>query len=1057
MMLETEHTSGQSKIQAFRIVLIFVTLEIAWTSIPGQIAVSFGSVIEMSTVLTVLSGSFHILVMSVILYRFIYKCHNDIATSRRELAVSEERQRLALNATSDGLWDWDLMGGEAYLSPNYYEMTGFMEGEVIPDLDFFKSMIHPDDLPEVLHRMEEHLQGDSRQSVFDFRLITKSGDLKWVLGSGRVVERDVFGAPLRMVGTVTDLSDHKIVELLRKYETNYSSLFNNMNEGFAFCKMHFADGQPLDFEYVDVNPALERLTGLQGVVGKRVTEIMPSIRESNPEIFEIYGRVTSTRQPERFETYLEPLDTWFHVSAYSPAEGYFVAVFHNITERKRSEEEREATLELLRLCNSADDWRGLMRDLMNFFQGHTGCEAIGVRIREGEDFPYFETKGFSEEFVQSERSLCAYDPKGEVVRDGAGHPAFDCMCGNILCGRFSPEKPFFSHRGSFWSNCTSDLLSNTTETDRLAKTRNRCNGEGYESVALIPIQTHGEVHGLFQFNDRRKGRFTDDKIAQLEDLVSYVALALVKLRNDEVIRESSMFNQQIIASAGEGVVVLGSDLRYQVWNGFMEQLSGLPACDVIGRHPLDLFPSMRETGALARLESALCGYAKPPADLPYEFPCSGRSGWFLDTDSPLRNTKGEIIGVICTQLDITERKELEKKLVHSQKMEGIGTMAGGIAHDFNNILTVINGYGTLMEQQIAHDDPLRKELEQIMVAADRAAVLVSRLLAFSRKLDISPEFVNMADIVRNIGKFLVRIIGEDIKFDLSIHEERLLVFADSNQIEQIMMNLAANARDAMPQGGTLCVELGSTTLDQAFIRAYSYGKQGRYALLSVTDTGQGMNHETQQRIFEPFFTTKEVGKGTGLGLSTVYGIVKQHQGYINVVSTPGNGTTFKIYLPLVESGIAIEKESMHQDLVGGTETILLAEDDPDTRTIIRQMLRQLGYSVIEAMDGEEAVQKFLFHQKEIHLLLFDIVMPKKNGMAAYEEIVKLSSTLKVIFLSGYTADILQHRTQLDHEWKVVRKPVQLREIAVSIRTTLDGNVGTDPQTGQRMFEEGGVR
>ncbi len=360
-------------------------------------------------------------------------------------------------------------------------------------------------------------------------------------------------------------------EALRESEKRYRSLFEHMLEGYAHCRMLYDEhGAPVDFVYINVNDSFERLTGLTDVVGKRITELLPGVRESSPELFEIYGRVASTGKPERFEINFEPLKRWLSISVYSPEQEHFVAFFDDITERKRAEETREATIELLRICNGADSKRELMRGLTLFFQRLTGCEAVGVRLKEGDDFPYYETRGFSEEFVLAENRLCAFDQAGEMVRDSVGHPVYACMCGNIISGRFDPAKPFFTSHGSFWTGSTTELLASTTDEERQAKTRNRCNGEGYESVALVPLCSHGETFGLFQFNDRRRGRFTAEKIALLESLVAYVAIALAKLQVDEALLESSQFSRQIIDSAEEGMIVYGRDMRYQVWNPFME-------------------------------------------------------------------------------------------------------------------------------------------------------------------------------------------------------------------------------------------------------------------------------------------------------------------------------------------------------------------------------------------------------------------------------------------------------------------------------------------------------
>jgi PAS domain S-box-containing protein len=316
-------------------------------------------------------------------------------------------------------------------------------------------------------------------------------------------------------------------------------LKDNMPGGFAYCKMLY-DGQggPADFVYLDVNRAFEELTGLENVVGRKATEVIPGIKESSPELFEIYGRVASTGRPEKFEIKIDPLRIWFSVSAYSPADGYFVALFDDITERKRTEEEREITIEFLRLVNESACTADLVRAAATFFQEKSGCEAVGVRLHEGDDYPYYEARGFPKEFVRMESSLCARDKCGEVIRDDAGNPVLVCMCGNIVCGRFDASKPFFTAGGSFWSNCTTELLASTTEADRQSRTRNRCNGEGYESVALVPLSVGSDRMGLIQLNDRRKGMFTPGIITQWERLAGYLSVALAKFRAEEALRES---------------------------------------------------------------------------------------------------------------------------------------------------------------------------------------------------------------------------------------------------------------------------------------------------------------------------------------------------------------------------------------------------------------------------------------------------------------------------------------------------------------------------------------
>ncbi|OGW65544.1 MAG: hypothetical protein A2222_02675, partial [Nitrospirae bacterium RIFOXYA2_FULL_44_9] len=395
---------------------------------------------------------------------------------------------------------------------------------------------------------------------------------------------------------------------------------------------------------------------------------------------------------------------------------------------------------------------------------------------------------------------------------------------------------------------------------------------------------------------------------------------------------------------------------------------------------------------------------------------------------PRFDSSHNIIGLIHVVRDITEHRKLEAQLQQSQKMEAVGTLTGGIAHDFNNILTAIIGYGNILKMKLEKESPLLGYTDQILASADRAANLTQSLLAFSRKQVINPKPVNLNEITASIEKILLRIIGEDIELKTTLSGMRdLRVMADAGQIEQVLMNLAANARDAMPEGGTLTIETGLEELDLDFLKIHEYGKQGMYAILTVTDTGHGMDENTRQRIFEPFFTTKEVGRGTGLGLSMVYGIIKQHSGYINCYSEPEKGTTFKIYLPVIESATEKTKKEEHITLSGGTETILLAEDEEEVRKLMRLALEEAGYKVIEAVDGKEAIEKFRENKDSIGLLLLDVIMPKMNGKGVYEEARKIKPGIKALFSSGYPADFIHKKGILEEGLNFISKPASPHE------------------------------
>lgn len=384
-----------------------------------------------------------------------------------------------------------------------------------------------------------------------------------------------------------------------------------------------------------------------------------------------------------------------------------------------------------------------------------------------------------------------------------------------------------------------------------------------------------------------------------------------------------------------------------------------------------------------------------------------------------------------------EKDQLEVHLRHSQKQEAVGQLAGGVAHDFNNILTAIISYGTVLQMKLEAEDPLRQTTERILAAAGRAAVLTQSLLAFSRKQPVNLRALDLNELIRKGEKLLARLIREDIEFKVHLASEALIVMGDPGQIEQVLMNLITNARDAMPEGGILSIDTKVTMIDSEFASKHGYGDPGRYALMTVSDTGIGMDKEVQAKIFEPFFTTKEVGKGTGLGLAIVYGIIKQHKGFINVYSEPGVGTTFNIYLPAVKSDIEKMEQAEAQPPRGGTETILLAEDDEEVRNITRTFFEEFGYKVISAKDGVDAINKFTENRDNIKLAILDVIMPRKNGKEVYDRIISEKPNMKVLFVSGYTADIINEKGLLHEGLEFMSKPVSPAALLKKVREVLD--------------------
>ena len=419
-----------------------------------------------------------------------------------------------------------------------------------------------------------------------------------------------------------------------------------------------------------------------------------------------------------------------------------------------------------------------------------------------------------------------------------------------------------------------------------------------------------------------------------------------------------------------------------------------------------------------------------------------------DTKWILNNSIGMIWegapAILCIFSDITENKKLEQQFLQAQKMEAIGQLAGGIAHDFNNILTAISGYGNLLRIKTDTDPALNRYARNILACSDRAANLVKGLLAFSKKQVNDPKPTDLHDIIKGAEKMLRRIVGEHIEFSVIFSKASPVVLADSNQIIQVLMNLATNARDAMPGGGKVTIRTDTVdNLDDPVLGDSTPRADGRYALLAFEDTGEGIDETVVEKIFDPFFTTKESGKGSGLGLATIYGIVKQQKGFVAVHTIRGSGTTFNIYLPLIDSPVDAQQVIRIGASPRGTETILVCEDEADIRKFIREILESHGYSVIEAKDGEEAIDSFKHHKDRIGLVLLDVVMPKKSGKEVYDVIIEINPGAKTIFMSGYAPETLLKAGVNESVTRCLFKPIETDILLTEIRRKLDEEPAQD--------------
>jgi PAS domain S-box-containing protein len=502
-----------------------------------------------------------------------------------------------------------------------------------------------------------------------------------------------------------------------------------------------------------------------------------------------------------------------------------------------------------------------------------------------------------------------------------------------------------------------------------------------------------------------------------------------------VFQRSEKLVAALLESASQGIVGIDQTGRIVLANKRAEEMFGYSRGELMGMRVELLLPeSKRATHGRDRddffkrprarpmgIGMDLLGRRKDGAEFPLEVSLS-----YVDADDG--------VFAIAFVSDISQRKHLEEQLLHAQKMEAVGRLAGGVAHDFNNMLTVISGYNRMILDELSPLDPLRGYAEEILKAADRAGALTNQLLAFSRRQIMQPRVVNVNTVVNQTEKMLRRLIGEDIELVLGLDPAVANIRADPGHVEQAIVNLAVNARDAMQLGGRLTIETQNVALDENYAKTHMGVKPGEFVMIAVSDTGHGMDAETRRRIFEPFFTTKEKGKGTGLGLATVYGMVKQTGGDIWVYSEPGRGTTFKLYFPQVFEPVGESLDGgADQPKRSGGETVLVVEDEKSVRDLTVKMLKQLGYVLLTASSGAEALEISAAHPGPIELLLTDVVMPNMSGRQLADSLVLTRPGTKVLFLSGYTENTVVHHGVLDPGVDFLPKPFSREGLATKLR------------------------
>jgi PAS domain S-box-containing protein len=882
-------------------------------------------------------------------------------------------------------------------NPAFQKMFGYNQAEIVgAELD---TLIAPPELVDEAQWLSRRSGGGEV-----VRATTKRRR-----SNGSLVEVQILGVPLlangRRIGSFGMYEDiterRRAEEAQHRAEERFRSLFENAVEGIFQTT---PDGRLLS-----ANPAFARMCGYSSPA-----EMLEQVHDVGKEMFvenqrrEEFKRVMEEQGvAEAFEYQVRRKDgatIWVseHARAVRDSNGRIVSyegTMEDVTERKRAELERQVTFEIIHAVNvtdKLDDLLGLIHLALNKVLYAENCFVALFEPSTGMfHFPFF---------------MDEFDKAPPPQQVGRSCTAYVYRTGRAM---LIPQKAF-------------DQLAEQGDVELV--------GTPSPSWLGVPLRTPAATIGVLvvqHYTD--ENAYTERDLQFLSSVGGQIAFAIERKRAEERVRESEARLRVLIEQLPAVLWTVDKELRFTSVLGAGLARFGLKPDQLVGTSLLNYFESAEQTFLpIAAHRRAVAGEATT-------FHLEWKGVSLACHAEPLRDAAGALQGAICMSLDITDRKQLEEQLRQAQKMEAVGRLAGGIAHDFNNLLMVIQGYADLLAERVTAGDPLRRNAEQIQMAAQRATSLTRQLLAFSRKQMLAPKVLNIQTVVSDMEKILRRLIGEDVALDTSSAPDLWLIKADRSQIEQVILNLAVNARDAMPQGGRLTIETANVELDSSYAHPPAVLAPGQYVMLAVTDNGCGMDSETQAHIFEPFFTTKEKGKGTGLGLATVYGIVKQSGGYVWVYSEPGRGTSFKIYLPRIEeqqTGASRDRKPDARTLQRGTETVLLVEDEKGVRELAREYLEMCGYTVIEAENGHTALELAAMHSGPIHLLMTDVVMPGISGRELAQRALQIRPDIKVLYMSGYTDQAVVCHGILETDAVLLQKPFTLATLAAKLREIL---------------------
>ncbi len=1024
--------------------------------------------------------------------------------AERALRESEERYRIISELTSDFAYVFGV-GPDGtlvleWMTGAFAHITGYEPQEIWPQGNWM-ALIHPPDLPEVRRRLQIVLSG--QPDVCEARIVTRSGTLRWVQIHTRPIWDPAAGRVVRIYGAVRDVTNRReAVEALRESEGRYRTLAE-LARDYIYVVGH--DGR---LSYL--NTAAAGLFGgrPEDFLGRRPEDLfspgtferqaanLQRVFASGQPLFITAKTVVADRAIWQDTSLMPILDEQGAVKAV-------LGISRDVTDRRKTEEalqrselQYRTTIDSMRdpihvvdrdlrilLMNTAfrqwldklgvahealgcsvfdlfpflpervrDEYRQVLETGKTVITEEETTLAGQVLITETRKIPVFENgrvvrvvtvvhditarKRAEQALRESEqryRTLVETSPDAITLTDLEGNILMVNQRGAQLYGADSPADLIGQNaveliapedRAAALANLQRTLAEGNIASIEYHVRRKDGTYYPAELNAACLLDAEGRPQAFIGvLRDISERKRAEESLWQTRLVIEHSPVMLYRIR------------------AGEDLSFeFVSDNVSQMGYSAAELLSGaIPIASLL--HPDDCTRVVTEAREhIARGEGALQReYRLLTKD--------GEVRWVDDRSVVVRGADGRPTHFQGVVMDITERKRLEEQFLQSQKMESIGRLAGSVAHDFNNLLTAIRGYAGLARDALQPADPVRRDIEQVLKGAEQATRLTGQLLAFSRRQIIDTRPLNLNDLVFELDSLIRRLVGEDIAVKLALAPDLGVSRMDPGQIEQVILNLVVNARDAMPDGGTLTIQTGNVTLGEEYGGRQEGIGTDPYVLLSVQDTGVGMSDEIRAHLFEPFFTTKQAGHGTGLGLATVYGIVKQHQGHIAVQSAPGSGTTVQVYLPRVtaQAGRLPQHEETTVSLPRGSETVLVVEDEPAVRTLIARILGSLGYQVLEAADGSEAVRLVRWYQGKMHLLLTDVIMPQMDGKILSDLLLDAVPDLRVLYVTGYAGDVIAQRGILIEGAALLRKPFTAALLAGKVREVLDAPGREEPR------------